>query len=204
MQSMSAGNIPLKLPQAITLEDATDLIRKHQDNPLNFLFPMRIHDDFHRLGMFGIISVEGASYLKNKFPNARFLDPLAGRGWIAKALREQGCNVIAGDIEPYLDEPLTDVIQSDGADLVKQYKDEADVLILSWPHRFDDVDFNCAKAWGCEKPIICYGEIGRSSFSNEFIEIVRLIEDCDDFPDMHAQTLRRTKLVICQLNPEHT
>lgn len=192
--NLEHGKLPEELAPITPIDDSFSILKAYPNNHMAFIFPLRIHEALQSHGMFGLISNSGSRYLANQFQNKSFIDPLAGRGWIANGLRRAGCTVYAGDI---VEQPnsVTDVETIDGKELVKKYKKDADILLLSWPHDSDTVDFECAKEWGEDKLVICYGEIGITSFSERFLKYFHLEDNLVDFPDLKSQTLRKTKMI---------
>ncbi|PSV00519.1 hypothetical protein [Photobacterium kishitanii] len=194
LETLSQGNIAPSFPSVGALDDLSVFGQKPFD-PSALLSLSVFHDIVASTNlMFGYISKSGAAYLANKFKGKTFIDPIAGRGWFAKALREQGVTVYAGDHDVDTLCPVTEVENSDCVDLVNKYKDEADILLLSWAHFKDTSDLDSALEWGAGKPIIVYGELGASCNSQEFCEIFITDELISDFPDLNCKRLKRVTM----------
>lgn len=86
-------------------------------------------------GMYATATVLFTTAFSEWIGNRRLLDPLAGRGWLAKGLREQGVDVIATDDASWIKKRhtfLTEVEIMDALDAVKKYAEEVDVVLFSW------------------------------------------------------------------------
>ncbi|MGD1524139.1 hypothetical protein [Vibrio owensii] len=199
VNTIESGEIPSCFPEVSAIDDVSLLKFDHNDiqGMLNRQFTaMSFKDAMQNLGMFGYISHSGAKYILDRVGHdKRFLDPLCGRGWIAKALEAQGASCIASDIDPtYSGVPVTSTLKIDAHESVKAHKELSDILILSWPERDNEADFLAAKEWGSDKPIILYGEWGRSCNSTDFLNNFRVIEIWEDFPDLIAKPTVHTKI----------
>ncbi len=82
------------------------------------------------------------------------LEVCAGRGWLSKALAEQGVGVISTDIDP--DNPVFEVEKIGAKHAIRKYKDKVDALIIAWPTaKPAGIAIN---AWKLGKPVIYIGE----------------------------------------------
>lgn len=159
---------------------------------------LMLKDMINNLGMWGYISQKGANWLVERFPNKTWIDPFAGRGWFAKALRESGAKVIAGDIEP--GKPVTEVIESEASDLIKDYGHTADILLLSWTQNLNDSDAKAALSFGKNKDVILYGHPG-VCFSQNLLDIFHLDEFLIDFPDSIAKPMEKQIIALGKVKP---
>lgn len=99
------------------------------DTPVELIQLMQSH------GMYATATVLFSKAFGAWIGNRRLLDPLAGRGWLAKGLREQGVDVIATDDASWIKKRhtfLTEVEIMDALDAVKKYAEEVDVVLFSW------------------------------------------------------------------------
>jgi len=105
-----------------------------------------------------------------KWLNGRsVLDPFAGRGWLAKALSDEGVHVNAGDIEAQ-PKSVFDVKEISAEDLAKESKE--DIMILSWvPYGYHA--FDVSENWGKDRPILFLGELGDCCSTEEYSNHVR-------------------------------
>lgn len=126
----------------------------------NFQFHQAMVD----VGVYAPISIEGCEILNVLLNDRQIVDPIAGRGFIAKGLRDLGANVLAGDHQPW--NTVTEVLTIDAFELIKQANEDA-VLLLAWPER-GNLDYRLAKAWG-DRDIITIGEPYGCTGSDKFI-----------------------------------
>ena len=161
-------------------------------NEINIRFMKK--ELMNTFGMYGPISKSGAKFLKNRFDGKVFIDPIAGRGWFAKALREAGATVIAGDLHADKIDPITDVLCMEGEELIEKYGETSDILILSWAHFDENVDYRCAMKWGSTKPILVYGEFASCCNSEEFVRTFDAVEYISDFPDLSYKPLKNCSM----------
>lgn len=99
------------------------------DTPVELIRLMQKH------GMYASATVLFTKTFGEWIGNRRLLDPLAGRGWLAKGLREQGVDLIATDDASWIKKHhtfLTEVEIMDALDSVKKYAEEVDVVLFSW------------------------------------------------------------------------
>ena len=127
-------------------------------------------------GMWLYIYKDYAKQLSKWLDGRSALDPMAGRGWLAKALRDEGIKVNASDLNPrgwssqhnYV--PVTNVVEMDIRESIQKSKD--DVLILSWvPYDFDVIKES--SLWGEERPILFLGELGGCCSTDSYANIVQ-------------------------------
>lgn len=158
-------------------------------NHFQSLRSLLISEKLQSIGMYAPISLEGADLFVRFFNELSVIDPIAGRGFFAKALRKRGVEVLAGDINPY--KPVTEVEQSCAKNLVEIHKDKYDLLSLCWPE-MSELDYEIALQWGVSKPILFYGEIGgctgSSTFRDHFIQLFSL-DSPDDYLDHVKQSM---------------
>ncbi|WP_210499550.1 hypothetical protein [Vibrio crassostreae] len=193
IKSLEAGEVPESFPDAIAMDDYGNIF---SDKPIDFgatSRTLRIKGYINDLGMFGYYSKKGAEYLANRYKGKTIIDPMAGAGWFAKAMREQGFKVIAGDLNADKIRTVTDVIPADCEALVKEFGEEADVLFFNWAMFDDPSDLRAALEWGGDKPIVVYGELGGCCNSDEFYDAFTITEELSDFPDLNCAVLRRLR-----------
>ena len=128
-------------------------------------------------GMWAIVTKDLATALANWIQNRRVLEVMAGRGWLAKALDEQGVDIIATDNNSWDDRhskllvSIFPVERLDAVIAVEKYSDKSDVLLVSWPPYGDEAICDVARAWGITRPIIYFGEgWGGCNAPDEFFE----------------------------------
>lgn len=95
--------------------------------------------------------------------NRRVLEIMSGTGWLAKGLSEQGISIKATDSKAWAVHrrpslPYVFPVQKMDAEVaVKKYRDQYDVLLVSWPPYGDKRLHYACLAWG-SKPILYIGE----------------------------------------------
>ena len=89
------------------------------------------------------------------------LEVMAGRGWLARALAEEGVSIIATDDNSWDDRhsksgPVFTVAKEDALQAIVDI--DADVLIMSWPPYGDEVATEALATWGEGRPVVYIGE----------------------------------------------
>lgn len=122
-----------------------------------------------KFGMETVADIETASdllmVLKKRVGKKKLniLDVRAGRGWWAQALKEAdpSITVVATDVNGYSLEKgsslgsLTEVLKRDYEEAIKDYGDDADVLLANFGNSDNNPEFlEALKQWPEEKPII--------------------------------------------------
>jgi hypothetical protein len=136
------------------------------------------------VGMFAFVCWEWVKPLVEWLGNRRVLEVMAGAGWLAKALREKGIDVIATDNGSWPKErgwtPQSEVEELDALLAIEKYADQTDILVMSWPY-MDDRAFEVIKLWDKLKPgamVIYIGESDGGCTADE--QFFRHFEDVED------------------------
>ncbi|KEQ18717.1 hypothetical protein [Endozoicomonas numazuensis] len=114
------------------------------------------------LDIWALVNHKWVSELVNWVKGNSCLEVMSGNGFLAKALKQNGVEVIATDDRSW-DDPDSDKIRFydvetlDAIDAIKKYSDKK-VLIMSWPPPNVSVSYDVLKAWGSEKPVIFIGD----------------------------------------------
>lgn len=124
--------------------------------PVNWNNEIRVFQRRH--GMFAIIDKQWTAQLANHLKDHRVLEVMAGRGWLAKAMREHGIDWHATDDHSMFPTTVTDVEKLDAVKSVRTYRNQADVLVMSWPPYQDPICERVVDEWPADKPIIYVGE----------------------------------------------
>lgn len=124
--------------------------------PVNWNNEMRTFQIQH--GMFAIIDRTWTRDLAQHLTGKRALEVMAGRGWLAKAMREHGITWTATDDHSWWEDSITEVEKLDAVEAVLHYRDEVDVLVFSWPPLNDPVIERVVSEWPRSKPIVYIGE----------------------------------------------
>ena len=110
-------------------------------------------------------------------PDARVLDPMAGRGLLVKALQEQGVEVLGTDNNSW---GLSDSIEvMDVLKSIRAYGGWATHLVLAWPPYNDSVDVKILEEVRTNFPhlkVVYIGEVDGCTGSEEFWEVAQVSE----------------------------
>lgn len=142
----------------------------------NSLESMQISRWMQTCGMYGKITKETAADIAVNVGDGTVLDPMAGNGWAAKALREAGVKTIASDDNSW--EISKDVEKLDAMESLKKYGDKISHLLISWAPYGSDIDVKLLREVRANYPhvtIINVGEgeegcTGSSEFWHEIEE----------------------------------
>lgn len=141
-----------------------NLIKTHMKTILN------------QFGMWAIVDKTWTKELADLIGGRQVLEVMAGAGWLAKALKEHGTNVIATDDASWRDchtlvqgnGTVTEVETLDAVEAIKAYPN-AEVLVVSWPAYKDQTIVDVCDEWGNDRPIIYIGEhLGGCTACTEF------------------------------------
>ena len=117
-------------------------------------------------------------------PNARVLDPMAGRGLLVRALQEQGVEVLGTDNNSW---GLSDSIEvMDVLKSIRAHGDWATHLVLAWPPYNDSVDVKILQEVRTNFPhlkVVYIGEVDGCTGSERFWEVAQVSEF--DYPVMY-------------------
>lgn len=117
-------------------------------------------------------------------PDARVLDPMAGRGLLVRALQEQGVEAVGTDNNSW---GLSDSIEAmDVLKSIRTYGGWATHLVLAWPPYNDSVDVKILEEVRANFPdlkVVYVGEVDGCTGSEEFWEVAQVSEF--DFPVMY-------------------
>ena len=88
---------------------------------------------------------------------------MAGRGWLAKALSEEGIDIIATDDNSWGDKhnkalSVYAIIFMDAIKAIRKFGADCEVIIMSWPPYNGEIATKVLKAWGQNKPVVYIGE----------------------------------------------
>ncbi len=89
----------------------------------------------------------------------KVLEIMAGRGWLAKALQEDGVDITPTDDMSWTKKKgVIPVFKTPAIKAVKEMGHAYDILLVSWPPIGEEKLHKACKLWGTEKPIIYIGE----------------------------------------------
>lgn len=123
-----SGEVPETLPA--DLSDYGDVRNSFES--------MRISHWLQSCGMYGKVMKDTASDLSEIIGDGVVLDPMAGNGWAAKALREAGVKTIASDDDSW--NISKDIEKLDAMESLKKYGNKISHLLISWAPYGSDID----------------------------------------------------------------
>lgn len=126
--SVYEGRVPKNIPSEIAGYGLSDLS----------MSTMQVGHWLQSCGMYGKITKETASDLAEIIGDGVVLDPMAGNGWAAKALREAGVKTIASDDDSW--EISKDIEKIDAMESLKKYGNKISHLLISWAPYGSDID----------------------------------------------------------------
>ena len=151
-------------------EEAKKLQQTQSEIPPAFPFPKRgrwsfdIDQDLREfkerdkwidVGMFAFVSWDWVEPLVQWLKGRRVLEVMAGAGWLARALREKGIEMIATDNGSWPNARgwalQTEVEELDAIAAIQKYAAKTDILLMSWPY-MDDIAYKSIKLWEKMKP----------------------------------------------------
>ena len=113
----------------------------------SFIKELKLKEKFNQIGMFGFVSWRWINPFAEWLGERKCLEVMSGRGWLSKALREKGKEVIATDNYSWLghcEANVTDVEKLDAVSAVEKYGKDIDILIMCWPF-MDNVAYQTIK-----------------------------------------------------------
>lgn len=106
----------------------------------------KLRDNWINRGMFAFVSWKWVNPFSEWIGKRKVLEVMAGAGWLAKALREKGIDIIATDdhswskLQKWGD--VTEVKELKALEAIEKYGRKVDIMIMSWPY----MDKNAYKA----------------------------------------------------------
>lgn len=153
-RAIAEERVPAAFPGYVTPDDYVEV--SPELPPVNWNIEMRSFQIRH--GMFAIVDAAWTKELAARLTGMRVLEVMAGRGWLAKAMREHGVTWVATDDHSWWQSSVAEVEKLDAVEAVKTYRDQVDVLAVSWPPYNDPIAERVIAAWPHGKPIIYIGE----------------------------------------------
>lgn len=113
-----------------------------------------------RRGLWMVIAQDWTKNLAQWIGSRKVIEVMAGGGWLAKALAEQGIDIVATDDYTWDDRhkqmkrlyPVRKMTATRAAHL------PGDILLVSWPPYGDKAICRACKVWGSNRPILYLGE----------------------------------------------
>lgn len=128
-----------------------------------------------RFGYWATITKDFMKVWADEFGDAKYLEIMAGNGYISKELTDLGKTSICTDDKSWSKqsktgyEPLVETENLDALDAIDKYHDKVDYVVLAWSPDRDDVDNEVLKKireYGLM--LICIGEKYGATNSKEF------------------------------------
>jgi len=174
------GEIPLSAPEGSS-KGGWHL------NCEEFLKMFQARKRCNELGMWAIVFHEWVKELAKWIGNRQCLEIMAGAGWLAKALKQCGVNIIATDDFSWKKEqhakiaPVFPISNYEASKAIININ--ADILIVSWPPYCCNAIVKASEVWGTEKPIIYIGENqGGCNTTDAFFERFKIIQNHPHIP----------------------
>jgi hypothetical protein len=154
------GEIPESVPNSISSSSNSSSI-------INASF---VHSLRQQAGSWATVTTEFIKKLKAHLPSdAIVLDPMAGKGFLAKGLRDSGVPTIVTDDNSFKESQ--GIERLDAIESLKKYGNDASVLLISWAPYSSDIDSQLLKEARTNYPhldIIVIGEKYGCTGSDEF------------------------------------
>lgn len=119
-------------------------------------------NECNKHGMWAIVHRNLARHLATYIGDRQVLEIMAGAGWLARALSDEGIDIIATDSGEWderhdkMHRPYA-VRHLEASEAVEHYSD-AGVLLVSWPPYGETPILDACERWGSDRPIIYIGE----------------------------------------------
>lgn len=143
-----SGKVPEMLPA--NLSDYGDFRNSTES--------MQIGRYLQTCGMYGKIMKDTASDIALNVGDGVVLDPMAGNGWAAKALREAGVKTIASDDDSW--EISKDIEKLDAMESLKKYGNKISHLLISWAPYGSDIDVKLLREVRANYPHVTIINVG--------------------------------------------
>jgi hypothetical protein len=132
-------------------------------------------------GMWAIVAMDWTERLADYIGKRYVLEVMAGCGWLASALRNHGCTVVATDsYDWYSDHKkyrlVTDVWRMSALEATRKYADWSDIILCSWPPMGSNHFDKALDVWGHKKTVIFIGESHGCTGSKTFFNYFQSIE----------------------------
>jgi hypothetical protein len=148
-----------------------------------------IKDSYRNKGMYAFVCWEWVIPFVEWIGKRNVLEVMCGAGWLAKALREKGINMIATDTQRWKmgarmggrawPDFLTPIEKASANKAIVKYGKWANIVIISWPY-MDDSAYYAIKLLHKINPnalIVYIGEWGGCTANENFCDHFEAIED---------------------------
>jgi len=165
--AIAAGEIPERFPSSL----------QFHDDFKDTLTASLTHSTLCELGYYGRATKATAESIAANVGDGTVLDPMAGRGFFTKALRNAGVKTIASDDHSWSAQEQTEKL--DAIESVKKYGNQISHVLLSWVPYGSDKDLEILELCRKDYPhitIINIGERRGCTGSDEFWEHAEEVE----------------------------
>lgn len=177
MVSVRKGQIPPEPPDGLSVSGYS------RPSEITFSYYTARAECTEKYNMWAIVSDDFARQLAAWIGPRKALEVMAGGGWLAKALAQNGVNIVATDNYGWqrsngstLGKPIYPVRRFRAENAV--VKIPADILIVSWPPYGDATIIKVCDTWGADRPIVYIGEDeGGCDAPDEFFERFKRLDE---------------------------
>ncbi len=180
IDGLNNGEIPLSAPEG-------SCTGGWHFNCEDFLKTFQARQKCNELGMWAIVFQEWVKELAKWIEHRQCLEIMAGAGWLAKALKQCGINIIATDDFSWKTKqhakiaPVFPISNYEASEAIININ--ADILIVSWPPYGCHAIVKACEVWGSEKPIIYIGENqGGCNATDAFFDSFKVIQNHSNIP----------------------
>lgn len=154
LADVGAGQIPPEMPDE-------GLDTPHWEMPT--LAQLEARDYCVKRGMWAIVTRNLAIALAEIVNGRSILEIMAGAGWLARALADEGIQITATDDGSWNErhskmQQIYPVAPLDAASAVRELGTQHDILLVSWPPYGDEAICKALAYWEPEKLLIYIGE----------------------------------------------
>lgn len=146
------GDIPNDIPYVLTNDYFYDDYTKYR------LAASITHSHLCEAGMYARVTKTFAKDLAENIKDGIVLDPMAGRGFLVKALREENVKAIAVDDDSW--NISKDIEKMDVFKSIEKYGDKVSHIVLAWTPYGSDIDLKVLKMVRSRYPHITIINIG--------------------------------------------
>lgn len=171
VETVIGGEVPGVIP------DHLNARREFGGDNWTMISDFRVHQAMMENGYYGRITKVVAEDLKKNIGDGAVLDPMAGRGFAVKALREAGVPTVGTDNNSW--NISSHLEQMDAMDSLEKYGNQVTHVLMSWPDYELDIDRRMLAKMRSDYPhltMIYIGEEAGCTGTEEFWGEAEIIE----------------------------
>lgn len=176
------GDIPKNIPYFLTRDYFYDDYSKYG------LAASITHSHLCEAGMYARVTKTFTKGLAENIKDGIVLDPMAGRGFLVKALREENVKAIATDDNSW--KLSKDIEKMDVFESIEKYGDKVSHIVLAWTPYDSDIDLKVLKMVRSRYPHITIINIGENAGGctgcEEFWDEAKIVEP--EYPILYDTT----------------